>query len=187
MTRKVKEEIERLTRACVTCSTHASRPRRFKLTVGADDLRFNHILAVDIVTLNGKPVLHVVDEATHYTSGLFLNRQRASDTWKALFRCWSRVYLGPPDFLRVDQGTNLIAKEFIDSADEEGITVLPAPIESPSTISHVERYHAPLRAAFKKLRDSLPSSETDNDCLQMALKAVNDTIGPEGLCPTLLV
>lgn len=187
MDREVQDAIMRLTKACTTCATHASRPRRFKLTVGTNDLKFNHTLAVDIMTLNGKPLLHVVDEATHYTSAVFLNRQRASDTWKGLLRCWSRVYLGPPDFLRMDQGTNFIAKEFVESATAEGITVLPAPIESPSTMSHVERYHAPLRAAFKKIRDSLPTSESDSDCLQMALKAVNDTIGPEGLCPTLLV
>ncbi|CDF37987.1 unnamed protein product [Chondrus crispus] len=187
MDREVQDVIMRLTKACTTCATHASRPRRFKLTVGTNDLKFNHTLAVDIMTLNGKPLLHVVDEATHYTSAVFLNRQRASDTWKGLLRCWSRVYLGPPDFLRMDQGTNFIAKEFVESATAEGITVLPAPIESPSTMSHVERYHAPLRAALKKIRDSLPTSESDSDCLQMALKAVNDTIGPEGLCPTLLV
>lgn len=33
----------------------------------------------------------------------------------------------------------------------------------------------------------MPRTESDEDCLQMAVKAFNDTIGPEGLCPSLLV
>ena len=43
------------------------------------------------------------------------------------------------------------------------------------------------RQRATKYGNSLHRSETENDCLQMAVKAVNDTIGPEGLCPTLLV
>lgn len=62
-----------------------------------------------------------------------------------------------------------------------------ASIESPTTMSHVERYHAPLRSVYLKIRGSLRRSELDNDCLTMAVKAVKDTIGPEGLCPTILV
>lgn len=54
-------------------------------------------------------------------------------------------------------------------------------------MDHVERYHSPLRVAYEKIRESLPKSETDSECLQLAVKAVNDTIGPEGLVPTLLV
>lgn len=65
--------------------------------------------------------------------------------------------------------------------------MLEAPIESPSTISHIERYHAPLCAAYKKIRDSLPRSESDDGCLQMYVRSVNNTVFPEGLCPTLLV
>ena len=137
--------------------------------------------------INGKPVIHVVDEATHYQAALFLRRVNAEETWKAILKCWFWVYLGPPDHLPVDQSSNFVSKQFRDSADAEGIILLEAPIECPSTMTHVERYHAPLRAAYNKIRDSSPRSETDNDCLQMAVKAVNGMIRPEGLCPTLLV
>ena len=183
----VKTAVHDITKQCMTCATYAAKPRRFKVTIGTDELKFNHILAVDIMYINNKPVIHVVDEATHYQAALFLRRVNAEETWKAILKCWIRVYLGPPDHLRVDQGSNFVSKHFRDSADAEGITLLEAPIECPSTMSHVERYHAPLRSAYNKLRDTLPRSETDIDCLQMAVKAVNDTIGPEGLFPTLIV
>jgi len=173
----VQQAIEDISKSCGTCSKLASKPRRFKLSVGTEDLRFNHILAADLMYLSNKYVLHVVDEATHYSAATFVKSNSSEDTWKALLRCWSRVYLGPPDHLRVDQGSNFISKHFKDCVDAEGITLLEAPIESPNSMSHVERYHAPLRAAFNKIRDSLPRSDTDHDCLQMAIKAVNDTVG----------
>lgn len=52
---------------------------------------------------------------------------------------------------------------------------------SPNTMSHVERYHAPLRTAYLKIRNSLQRTERAPDCLQMSVKSVNDTMGPEGL------
>jgi hypothetical protein len=53
-------------------------------------------------------------------------------------------------------------------------------------MSHVERYHGPLRFALTKIRDSL-LDENEQECLQLAVKAVNDTMGPETLIPKLLV
>lgn len=54
-------------------------------------------------------------------------------------------------------------------------------------MSHVERYHGPLRCAFLKIRESLSRNTTDENCLQLAVNSLNDTVGPEGLCPTMLV
>lgn len=53
-------------------------------------------------------------------------------------------------------------------------------------MSHVERYHGPLRLAYQKLKADLPS-ESPTDLLQLALHCLNSTTGPEGLCPSLCV
>ncbi len=187
LSKDTKHTLMEISKQCEVCMKYASKPRRFKLTIGTEDLQFNHTIAVDVMHLAGKAVLHIVDEATHFSAAQFLRKQSTPEVWKALLRCWTRVYLGPPDFIRVDQGSNLISDEFKGNAQAEGITVLEAPVESPSTMSHVERYHLPLRAAFNKIRASLSRDENDADCLQLAVKAVNDCAGPEGLCPTLLV
>jgi len=65
----VKDAIEFLTDRCKVCSELASKPKRFKLTIGTEDARFNSVVAVDIMNLHGKPVLHAVNEATHFCSG----------------------------------------------------------------------------------------------------------------------
>ena len=48
----------------------------------------------------------------------------------------------------------------------------------------VERYHALLRRVFKIFRAKEFNKKT---LLQIAVKAVNDTTGPDGIVPTLLV
>jgi hypothetical protein len=49
-----------------------------------------------------------------------------------------------------------------------------------------ERYHDPLRRIYRKLRHDFPNL-SESLAHSLANKAMNDTVGPEGLVPTLLV
>ena len=167
--------LEDLEKKCDVCCRHAQKPKRFKLTTGAEDLRFNHVVAADIMFIGGKPLLHVVDEATHFTSACWLRKSTSKEVWKALLRCWSNIYMGPPDFLRVDQGTNFISEEFKELADTSGITLLEAPIECPSSLSHVERYHGPLRKAYEKIDDQ--AQDESKTCLLYTSPSPRDQRG----------
>ena len=87
MNMKVRQTIESLTKSCTTCFENAAKPQRFKFTVGTDDLRFNHIVAVDVMYINNRPLLHVIDEATQYASAMFLPTMKSKDVRKALLQC----------------------------------------------------------------------------------------------------
>jgi len=50
----------------------------------------------------------------------------------------------------------------------------------------VERYYGPLRRIYYIITAELPDISKDM-ALQMAFKAINDSAGPDGLIPTLLV
>lgn len=188
-----KESIERLTRYCVMCQKHGKSPGRFKFTLKDDNQQFNYCVVVDILYLEDpkiksrqRPVLHVVDEATRYQAALWLKEISAMCTWNALRRIWIDAYLGPPEILKSDSGTNFTAKEFKDLASSTGVSVNVVPVESHSSIGIVERYHAPLRRAYDILRSEMPEMDR-HTLLQSAVKVVNDTAGPDGLVPTLLV
>ena len=185
--KEAKDQVRKLTEACVTFSVNASRPRRFKLNLGTNDLRFKQIVPGDIMYIHNPPVLHIVDEVMHYSALAFLKSDKSSEVWKTILCCRSRVYLGPPDFLRIDLGSNFTSKEFLDSADADVISVMPARIASAKTMSHVERYHSCIRTAFNKIRQSVPKTESDDDYLHIGGKSLNETIGPEALCPTILL
>lgn len=60
------------------------------------------------------------------------------------------------------------------------------PIESPNSMSSVERYHTPFKRAFAIIKAELPKL-SDKEILQYSVKSLNDSVGPDGLVPTLLV
>jgi hypothetical protein len=86
----------------------------------------------------------------------------------------------------MDTGKQFTSKEFAQHASLIGIRVKIVPIEAYNSISIIERYYSPIRRAYLIVLTKIPSISRDI-ALQMAFKAINDTIGPDGLVPTLLV
>jgi hypothetical protein len=62
------------------------------------------------------------------------------------------------------------------------------PVEAYNLVSKIKRYHDPLRQAYKiiynKLRDTKTSIEVS---LQITMKTINDSIGPDSIIFILLV
>lgn len=113
-------------------------------------------------------------------------KESSSEVWKTFLRCWDHVYLGPPHYLRVDQGSNFTSAKTGANAERLGIEIVKEPIECPNSMSNVERYYGHLRVAYEKLKRDFPKSQP-SDVLQMTLHCVNNAMGPEGLCPSLCV
>ncbi|EED23158.1 hypothetical protein TSTA_066110 [Talaromyces stipitatus ATCC 10500] len=87
------------------------------------------------------------------------------------------TYLRPLDFIVTDAGKNFISKEFTQLASSVSIMML---------ISAVECYYAILHRSYEIISEEVPELAPEL-ALQMAVKAVNDTAGPDGYMPTLLV
>lgn len=181
-----KEEIKRLTKFCEHCQKHGKSPGRFKFRLSDESIDFNHSIYVDIMYIDSAPVLHVIDEATRFSAARFLKDISAKHTWEVLRLCWIDTYLGPPDLVVHDAGTNFTAKEFKQNAQSMAVTTKCVPVEAHWSVGIVERCHATLRRAYEIIKAELPATSKEI-ALQMAVKAVNDSSGPEGLVPTLLV
>ena len=182
-----KVTIDKLTKFCHQCQMHSTAPGRFKFTLN-DDMEFNFQILVDIMFIDGKPILHVIDAATSFQAARFLRDMTAKEVWDTLRMAWIDTYVGPPDTLVSDAGTNFTSAEFKANARIMAIKVEEVPVEAHNSIGKLERYHAPLRRAFHVIAGDLRGQGVSNESiLQMAVKAVNDTAGPDGLVPTLLV
>ena len=66
-----RQAIDHLTKYCSFCQKYGRSPGRFKFTL-REDLDFNHSVYVDIMYINGSPVLHIIDEATRYQAARWL-------------------------------------------------------------------------------------------------------------------
>eukprot|EP00171_Calliarthron_tuberculosum_P004960 IDg4960t1 len=154
--------LQNIAKRCQACQIYSYKPRRFKFTL-RDDRDFNHTIYIDIFYIDGKPILHVVDEATRYQAARWLESASAESVWASLRLCWIDVYL---EYLHIRTKT--------------------IPVEAAQSLSIVERYHMPVKKAYRRIMFEAPRIDKVA-ALQMAVKAVNDSVGPDGLVPTLLV
>lgn len=69
----------------------------------------------------------------------------------------------------------------------KGVVLKEAQIERPSTIGNSERYLVTLRYTYNKIRQEVTRNIRDSHCLKVAVFAANSWVGPEGLCPILMV
>lgn len=180
--------LERLTTYCHHCQLNGKSPGRFKVVL-KDDYDFNFSVVRDIFHIAGVPeVLHIIDEATRFQAAAFLDNMSAEEVFLKLRKAWIDTYLGPPDVVVHDAGTNFAADKFRQNAASMGIQVNEVPIEAHNSIGLIERYHAPLRRVYTIIAKELAGSGVKKEIiLQMAVKAVNDTAGPDGIVPTYLV
>ncbi len=59
------QTLQYLTQYCEQCQKHGRSPGCFTFTL-KDDLDFNYKVIIEIMYIGGKPILHIVDEATRF-------------------------------------------------------------------------------------------------------------------------
>jgi hypothetical protein len=180
-----RRSLEEIASRCNTCQSFSAKPYRFRVSM-PDSIVFNDTLAIDLLWLEGKAVLHVVDLHTHFSAAGFLQRQSVDDVWITLLTIWVCVYPGLPNVIKADQGSVFTSSRWRDIVSLSGVKLELSPIESHNSLTVGERYHDPLRRLYRKVRQDFPAI-SEPLALSLANKAMNDTIGPEGLVPTLLV
>jgi hypothetical protein len=160
---------QHLTKYCQYCQKYGKSPGRFKFSLQDDDGLFNHCIVVDILYIDGSPVLHIVDEATSFQAAKWLKDTSTGHTWNVLRQIWIDTYLGPPDVIKADAGRNFTSKEFKQHATSMQVTIDIVTVEAHWSIGQVERYHQPLRRAYEIIK-----SEATDTTKDMALLALMD-------------
>ena len=116
---KTLERLEEIVSRCEPCQKIRNAPLRFRVLIGHENVRFNARAYIDIMYLDGRPVLHIVDEATRFSAARFLTKVSTDAVWEAIVMCWSSVYTGLLHQIVVDEGAQL-HKVFADlSASHE--------------------------------------------------------------------
>lgn len=178
--------LENTSAACKTCRIFSTKPLRFKVSDPTLKIIFNETVALDLMWLNHKAVLHVVDIHAHFSNAVFLKGHSVEDVWQAFVECWSSVYMSFPNRLKLDQGSAFTSARWKKLADTVGMCLELSGIESHNSLGSGERYHDPLRRIFRKITYD-NESLTDEAALRLSVSAMNHTMGPEGLTPSLLV
>ena len=167
------------------CQRTRNAPRRFRVTLGQEDLRFNAEAFIHIMYLDGRPVLHLFDAATRFSAARFPPKISTESVWETIIMCWYSVYTGLPHCIRVDDGSQF-RKIFAELASLHQVEIKKSGTESHNSLGICERYHKPLRGTYRKLKLDHPSVQPQV-LLALSLKARNDTLGPEGIVTSSLV
>lgn len=132
--------------------------------------------------------MQVIDTATSFGAARFLRDISARNAWDTLRVYWIYIYQGPPEYIMHDAGKNFISTEFKQLVLSMSIEIKEVPVEAYNSVGKVERYHIPLRRASETLREKLKNENIDREMiLQIAVKTVNNSAGPDRIIPMLLV
>ena len=142
---------------------------------------------MDIMYIGQAPILHIVDEETRFSAASFLRDVSTNTIWSTFIKCQSTIYTGLPNRIMVDQGSSLSKSGiFASLVESSNIKLDTTGIEAHFSLGLGERYHQPLRNTYRKLESIYPLQDKSL-LLQCAVKGMNDTLGPEGIVPSLLV
>ncbi len=81
-----------------------------------------------------------------------------------------------------DLGSVFVSAEWKYNCELMDIHLKQTGTESHNSIGAGETYHSILRRIYNNVRTDFKSVSADT-CLSLATKAVNDSVGPHGLCP----
>lgn len=171
---------------CDTCQRLAKEPSRFRVSMPSEDCVFNRTVGMDLMKINKKTVLHVVDKDTKFSAATFTKGESSENIWEAFLCSWVAPYIGYPDIVILDQGPQFQSTEFSGLLTAAGIQKKSAGVESHNALGEVERYHAYLRNVFERVQ-SEHTGVAEETLLALTVKACNDTAGPSGMDPALLV
>ena len=176
-TRRMLEEI---VESCETCMRFSRPPQHFRVTTPPDKIIFNEEVTLELMWLEGKAILHFADCHTRFNSASQLKGRNVGYLWEAFIKCWSGLYTGYPRKVLVDQGSAFTSIRWKRLCDIVGTELQLSGAESHHSLGSGERYHASLRQVYLEVRHEHTSVDKETT-LKIAVKALNNTMGPEVL------
>lgn len=130
------------------------------------------------------PVLHAIYTHACYHNEAFISNRSASGLWTLFVEIFASVYCSFPDVLRVDRKPSFIISAFRDAVIRCGVIIQVSGNEGHNAIGAGKRFHVPLRRVENAIllhSDSI----TGQVALRLAITAICDTMGPDGLVSIL--
>ena len=155
------------------------------MSFGAENVRFNKRLLIDVMYLDGKPALHIMDEGTDLSAARFVKEVSTAAIWATILEYWATISTGLPRKILVDQGSPF-GNLFASIGALSNVDAQRTGIGSQNSLGPGERYRPPLRNTYCKLCIAYPDRDRQL-LLSMSVKAINDTFGPDGLVPSALM
>ena len=183
------EHLVEISNACRTCTELSRKEVTFKARM-KEMVVFNRKVSLDLMYLDSRLVLHAIDRDTDYGAAKFVRSQTKNPTtaqiWETFVEMWALMYTGLPDIVMTDHGSTFTSRDWKFTLTENRVAHVLTGVESHHSNGQVESAHAILRRTYRAVRKDHPKVKQEL-ALAVARKAINETRGPKGLVPLLLV
>ena len=139
-----------------TCQRLGSQPTRFKTTLHSlQQVKFCEELSMDLMFIEGKAILHIVDSAIRFSSAIFLDSQgqnygqSVNGIWLAFLESWCILYTGFPNRVRTDAGSVSTSSRWKEMAESVGTELRISGVDARNSLGIEERIHTLLRRISK--------------------------------------
>lgn len=108
-----------------------------------EDIFFNRHVLIDIMYLDSKSVLHIVDKDNMFSAASFLSHdERTQHVWRADLKACKTPYLGYSKAIDTDQGRQFLSELWNSLLLMARIEVKTSGVQSPNALRSGERYHS---------------------------------------------
>lgn len=97
--------LEEVSLQCNPCQRIQRAPTCFQVSLGSENCQFNERIMIDIMYLDNKSVLHIVDEGAKLSAAQLLSEVFTRNIWKTFVSFWVNIYTVLPYKIVVDDGT----------------------------------------------------------------------------------
>lgn len=111
-----------------TCQYHYPRPLRFSATI-TGVIVVNDRVILDLMWRQKRPILHVVDADTRYSTARFLDGESTEDVWETFLLWCISTYIGYPGIVKIDPGSVSHIPEWNKLTDNMIVAIKITPIE----------------------------------------------------------
>ena len=113
ITPKYPEKLENFLSTYEPCQKIRTASKRYRVTMGAENTRFNAKVNLDFMCIEGTSVLHMFDDATHFSAAQFIEPPTTESVWETILTLWATVHTGLSNTVVFDDGS-----QFRDSSVE---------------------------------------------------------------------
>eukprot|EP00971_Amphidinium_carterae_P349276 6490937-Amphidinium_carterae.1 len=145
----VLNEIRPVCEACAICRKW-KKPNPQPRTTARFSSDFNQAVQMDIMYIERRPVVHLIDESTRFSVACFVSSVEDSALMHVLAHEWFRIF-GPPTTLVCDQEGGIMSDWAGVQLGKWGVSRMALPERTHASV--VERHHAIIRDTFVKVRD----------------------------------
>ena len=100
----------------------------------------NETVAMDLKTIDGRLVLHMIDHATRFSAACVVRNKEKETIVRGILEYWVRIF-GSPGYFLFDNGGEFVNEDLIEFACKFNVTIRTTAAESPWSNGLCERHN----------------------------------------------